>query len=176
MKETTKHRLVFWIRLVSWIAIGCVIPIVIFAHEFGLFVKVTVVYDELGNVVSKTNSTLNGWGIVSVLLIGSFLSSILKDVAEASSPGYSLIKQCYMGLSKTMPLIIAFAVCYFLSGVLDQAMYCLIVLIICKLLSTPINPLPKWKYEKLGNEDYSTFIEHLTDFVKKHSKESGGGS
>lgn len=172
MSELSKKRTIFIVRLVSWILIGCVAPIIFFAIKFGLFREVTVVQDELGNIVSRNDFSLNGWGIVSVLLVGSFISNILKEVSDAFV-GYSLLKQCYKGLCSTMPLIIAFAVCYFLNGVLEQVMLCLIVLILCKLISTPINPLPKWKYEKRGAEDYSTMFEHFTKFVKNYK--SGGG-
>ena len=169
MSQIAKNRIIFWTRMVSWLAVGCGTPITVFAIKFGLFTKTTVEYDELGNIMSQTDVSLNGWGIVSVLLIGSFISAIVKDVAE-SYTGYSLIKQCYVGLCKTMPLIIAFAVLYFLSGVIEQIMFCLMILIVCRLVSIPLNPLPKWKYEKKGNEDYSTLTEVLTDFVKNHLK------
>lgn len=173
MSEMLKKRLIFWARLLSWIAVGCGLPIGVFTYKFGLFKDVTVQYDALGNVISRTSYMPNGWGIVSILLIGSFISSILKEVVEASGSGYTLTKQVYSGLSKTMPLVIAFGVCYFLNGVLDRVMFCLAVLILCRLVSIPLNPLPKWKYEKLGKEDYSTVSEALTKFVKSHI---GGGS
>lgn len=169
MKETTKNRITFVTRLVSWLGIGCGIPIGVFAYKFGLFKETTVLTDELGNVITETSLSLNGWGIVSCLLVGTFLSSIFKEVYE-SCEGYSLMKQCYKGICSTIPLIVAFAICYFLKGVIDQIMFCLITIIICKLISTPLNPLPKWKYEKLGKEDYSSITEALTNFVKEHTK------
>jgi hypothetical protein len=172
MTTSAKNRTVFITRLISWLLIGCVTPIVFFASQFGLFEEVTVVKDELGNVIARTDYSLNGWGIVSCVLVGSFISNILKEVSDAYV-GYSMLKQCYKGLCSTMPLIIAFSVCYFLNGVLEQAMLCLIVIIICKLISTPINPIPKWKYEKRGIEDYCSLSEIFTKFVKKQTK--GGG-
>ena len=72
-----------------------------------------------------------------------------------------------------MPLIIAFTVLYFLNEVMSQVMFCLIVLILCRLASIPLNPLPKWRYEKQGKEDYTEMSEALTKFVKQHVK--GGG-
>lgn len=164
-----KSRIIFWTRLVSWISVGCVTPIAVFATKFGLFTKTTVEYDELGNAIAQTDVSLNGWGIISCILIGTFITSIIKEIADAYT-GYSLTKQCYMGLIKTLPLITAFVVLYFLRGVIDHVMYCLIVLIICKIISTPLNPLPKWKYDKKGEEDYTTVTEALTDFVKTHWK------
>ena len=172
MTDLVKNRTVFWARMASWIAVGCGAPIGAFAYKFGLFNRTVTEYDELGNVVSHTSISLNGWGIVSVLLVGSFVMQILKEIIDSCS-GYSLTKQFYVGLCKTVPLIVAFAVCYFLNGVINQVMYCLIILIICKLISTPLNPLPKWRYEKQGKEDYSTVTEALTDFVKSHVKRGG---
>lgn len=172
MTTVAKNRTIFWTRLVSWIGVGCVTPISVFAAKFGLFTKTTVEYDELGNAISQTDVSLNGWGIVSCILIGTFITSIIKELADAHV-GYSLTKQCYIGLCKTMPLIVAFTVLYFLSGVIEHVMFCLIILILCKLVSTPLNPLPKWKYEKKGEEDYTTVTEALTEFVKSHLKRGG---
>lgn len=169
MTQKTKSRALFWIRMVGWIGVGCGVPIGIFAHEFGLFTKTVTEYDELGNVISQTSTSLNGWGIISVILVGSFLTTILKEMAEAKT-GYSLLKQCYVGLYKTMPLIIALAVFYFLSGVVEQALYCLTILVGCRLASIPLNPLPKWRYEKQNEENYETLTDVLTNFVKSHVK------
>jgi hypothetical protein len=167
-----KNRIIFWTRLLSWLGVGCGVPIGVFAYKFGLFKTTEVVCDELGNVVTQTNISLNGWGIVSVLLIGSFLSTILKEVAD-SYTGYSLVKQCYTGFCKTVPYIVALGILYFLKTIIEQAMFCLGVIIICRLISIPLNPLPKWKYEKRNIEDYSTMSEALTNIVKNYVKRGG---
>ena len=161
----TKSRILFWTRLISWLSIGCGIPIGVFAHKFGLFTKHVVEYDELGNIVSQPDISLNGWGIISILLIGSFISTIVKEIAD-SYTGYSLVKQCYIGFCKTMPFIIAFAILYFLKNIIEQTMFCLGIIVVCRLVSIPLNPLPKWRCEKQGVEDYSTLSENLTKIVK----------
>lgn len=166
-----KHpRAIFWTRFVSWIAVGCGAPITVFATKFGLFTAEVPTVDALGNVVSAPNVSLNGWGIVACLLVGSYLSNIVKEIADATE-GYSMMKQVWKGISDTLPLIIILTVCYFLSGVLSQVMYCLTTVIVCKLAATPINPLPKWKWEKKGVEDYSQISEVFTSLIKKHPKE-----
>lgn len=166
METLSKHpRAVFWARMLGWFGIGCATPIAVFAAKFGLF-KATPTTDALGNVISDVNVSLNGWGIVACLILGSYLTNILREVADANE-GYSLTKQCYDGIAKTMPLIILYVVCYFLSGVLSQAMYCLAWVIVCRLVSTPLNPLPKWKYEKKGVEDYNDALSYLTTLVKR---------
>lgn len=166
MNILSKHpKAVFWSRLAGWFGIGCVTPIAVFATKFGLF-KVTPVTDSLGNPVSGTNVSLSGWGIVACVLLGSYVASIIQEVADAHT-GYSLAKQCYTGIAKTIPLIVAYLVCYFLSNVISQVTYCLAWLIICRLIALPLNPLPKWKYEKKGVEDYTDALKYLTDIVKR---------
>lgn len=162
--DISKHpRAVFWARMAGWFGVGCVTPVAVFASKFGLF-QAAPATDALGNPVSSVNVSLNGWGIISCIIIGSYLVNVVQEIADAHT-GYSLTKQCYTGIVKTLPLIIAYAVCYFLSGVISQVMYCLAWLIVCRIASTPLNPLPKWKYEKKGVEDYSDALKYLTTIV-----------
>lgn len=165
MNTLSNHpRTVFWLRMTGWFGIGCLTPIAVFAAKFGLF-KITPTVDSLGNTVSDVNVSLNGWGIIACVLLGSYIANIIKEVADAHT-GYSLAKQCYAGIAKTIPLVVAYLVCYFLSGVLVEMMYCLAWLIICRLIAVPLNPLPKRKYEKKGVEDYTDALKYLTDIVK----------
>lgn len=159
----------FWVRMLCWIAASCIVPVSVFAVKFGLFSEkqYAPVYDELGNVVNATPPALNGWGIVSCFIVGFTLVSILKEVIKAYT-GYSLIKQFLTGIVQSIiPLVIGFAVCYFLDGVLDNVKYCLLVLIITKLVAIPLNPLPKWRYEKNGVENYNDFLSTIASYIKK---------
>lgn len=157
--------------MIGWISANCIVPIIVFAKKFGLFESKQVYTDSLGNIISSVSSKLNGWGIISCILIGLTLTSIVKEIASAYT-GYSLTKQCFDGIVKSViPLGIAYAVCYFLNGVIAQVMFCLGTLIICKCVAIPLNPLPKWKYEKRGVEDYTDALSYLTKLVK--SKEKG---
>lgn len=162
---------VFWGRLICWISASTVAPIAVFASKFGLFSEqhYEPMYDELGNVINATPPALNGWGIVSCMIIGLTITSILKEVVKAYS-GYSLPKQVLTGIvNSVLPLVVCFGICYFLEGVLDSVKYCLIILIITKLIAIPLNPLPKWRYEKNGVENYDEFI----NTVIKHFKKEG---
>lgn len=175
MKEKTKNRLIFWTRITGWVGTGCAAPIAVFATKFGLFSQsgYTVTTDELGNITSVSPIALNGWGIVSCFLIFWTLTNALKEIRQAYS-GYSMTKQCLDGfINSIMPLIVMFAVCYFLSGVLDNIMYCLGVIIISKTISIPINPLPQWKYTVKGVEDYSDPVTHFITTLTKSIKKGG---
>ena len=161
--------------MTGWVGTSCVAPVAVFATKFGLFkqsgYKVTT--DELGNITSVTPTALNGWGIISCFLVCWTLIQILKEVRDAYT-GYSLTKQCIDGfISSIMPLIIMFGVCYFLRGVIDEILYCLGIIIICKVCSVPLNPLPKWKYDKLGTEDYSDAFTSLVKILKNKTNKGG---
>ena len=159
--------------MVGWLGIGCGIPVWTFASKFGLFKSPPPAVDSLGNPVETANVSLNGWGILCIVLVGSYLMTIVKEVADAR-PGYSFTKQCYKGLSSLIPLIVIYGVCHFLRGSLDQVLFCLAVVIACRAVAIPLNPLPKWKYETKGYEDYSDLLGSLTKFVK--SRRKGGGN
>lgn len=169
MTSKTKGRIVFWSRMSGWLGVGVVAPIATFATKFGLFVKQEPVVDALGNVVQQKGIAMNGWGILCCLLIGSYVMQILKEVVAANQ-GYSLTKQCYDGVMKLIPLIMAYGICFFLNGVIGQIMYCLAILIVCRAAAIPLNPLPKWRFDKTGVEDYSDILSGLTDIVKKLKK------
>jgi hypothetical protein len=169
MSSNAKARLIFWLRMFGWTAAGVAAPTITFATKFGLFNVNSPTVDTLGNVVQSTSVSLNGWGIVCCLLLGSYVMQILKEVMHANS-GYSLTKQCYDGIVKTVPYAIAYGVCFFLNGVISQIMFCLAVLIICRIVAIPLNPLPKWRYEKTGVEDYRDLLSGLTEIVKKLKK------
>jgi hypothetical protein len=163
----------FWTRFTGWLGTGCITPVAIFAKKFGLFTRTgyEITADELGNVTAVSPIALNGWGIVSCFIVCWTLIQILKEVKQAYS-GYSLTKQCIDGfISSVMPLIIMFSICYFLNGVLDSIMYCLGVIIVSRTVSVPLNPLPKWKYEHKGVEDYSDPLTHLINALKNVKKD-----
>lgn len=172
VKEKRKALAVFWLRMFGWLLTGCGAPITTFAVKFGLFTKTgyEIVYDELGNPTSITTTALNGWGIVSCMLVGFTIIQILKEVVSAYT-GYSLTKQILDGiLHKIIPLLIAFFICYFISGVVQQMMVCLGVVIVCQIVAIPLNPLPKWKYEKKGCEDYSDAMSSMVKMLKERFK------
>lgn len=166
-----RSTVIFWVRMVFWLLIGCVTPILVFAIKFGLFtVEPTV--DSMGNPLETTHVALNGWGIIACLVIGKYITYIIKEISDAHK-GYTFAKQCWQSVTHTIPIVIAYVLCYFLSGVISQLMFCLAVLAVCKLVSYPINPLPKWKFEKKGVEDYTELTDVLTNFIKNVTK---GGS
>ena len=169
LKEGKNSLLIFWLRMAGYVLAGVGAPVTTFAIKFGLFdtYGYETMTDELGNVVG-TRVALNGWGIVSVVLAGFFFIGMFKEIVDGYT-GYSLVKQTLMGIYKRiLPLVIIIFVCYFLKGVLDQIMFCLITIGISQIVAIPLDPLPKWSAER-GTENYDTLIERgLSLFHKRH--------
>lgn len=174
--QTRKVRglVIFWARMVGWIIASCVIPIITFSVKFGLFTKNVEQTDSLGNVVESSSVSLNGWGIISCLVIGFTISKVIKEVI-AAYPKYCLAKQCLSGFVKTvLPLAIGFFMCVFLDGVIHHVMFCLGVLAVCQAIAIPLNPLPKWRYEKTGVEEYNTIVSYVTNVLQNRTPDKKG--
>ena len=152
--------------------VGCVVPIAMFSYKFGLFQAsgYEETTDSLGNVIVSSPPAPNGWGIVACVLIGWTAIQIVNEIRKANK-GYSFVNQCLDGLAKTtLPLIAILIACFFIRNSLDDIIYCLIVVMICRTIAIPLNPLPKWRYEKSGVEDYSDALSYIVKFVKSKAK------
>lgn len=167
-----KDLLIFWLRMFGWVASAVVAPITVFSIKFGLFTEYgyKVTTDDLGNVTGM-RVALNGWGIVSIVLIAFAVFSVLHEVIDAYSKKYSYAKQILLGLkNKILPIAVALGICYCLKGVIDQIIFCLFTIGISQLAATCLNPLPKWKSEKKGEEDYSDLLSMLPKYLKTKMK------
>ena len=173
IKSARKSLLIFWLRMLGWIGSGVVAPITTFAIKFGLFTETSynVTTDELGNVTA-TSVAINGWGILSVLIIVLTVKQILDYWIEAQGTGYAYSKQVLTGFKrKIIPLAILIGLTYWLNGVMQQLQFCLIVLAISQTASIAVDPFPAWVAKKKGVEDYNdvltTSIKSLLNKVNK---------
>lgn len=174
LAKAKRDLLVFWARMVGYLATGVATPIAIFSIKFGLFKEYgyVVTTDELGNVTGM-NVAMNGWGIVSILIIALTAYSILKEIVGAYK-GYSFVKQCLTGvLNKIVPLVIAIGIVYYLDGVVEQVLFCLTTIVLSQLAAIPLNPLPEWRYKKNGEEDYSSLATSIVKAVKELNRKEG---
>lgn len=172
LSEAKKRLLIFWLRMIGWICTGVVAPITTFTIKFGLFTKYgyNLVTDELGNVTGM-KIALNGWGIISIVLIALAIFEVINEVIAAQGEGYSYTKQLLLGFkSRCLPLAIATGVAFWLNGCLEQVQFCLIVILISQTAAMALNPLPAWRASKHNKEDYSDLISGLTKIVKEHKE------
>lgn len=173
--KSRKELLIFWLRMVGWVATAVVAPITTFSIKFGLFTEYgyQVTTDDLGNVTGM-KVALNGWGIVSVVLIAFSVFSVLNEIIDAYAKKYSYAKQILLGLkNKILPIAIAIACCYFLKGMMEQIIFCLTTIGICQIAAIALNPLPEWKSKKKGEEDYSDLISLLPKYIRGKMKKEG---
>jgi len=170
--KARKELLIFWARMIGWLAAGVGAPIATFSIKFGLFTQYgyEVTTDELGNITGS-HIAINGWGIVSVILIAFTAISIIKTIIEAYSTKYSFTKQCLVGLkNRIIPIAIGIAICFWIKGVVEQVIFCLVVIGISQIAAIPLNPLPKWKAKVKGEEDYSDLITGFRSFLRHYNK------
>lgn len=175
--EARKKLLIFWARMIGWLAAGVGAPITTFSIKFGLFntYGYQLTTDELGNVTGSYIA-LNGWGLISCILLGAAALSIISEIIDAYTNTYSLTKQCLMGLkNRIIPIAIAIGACYYLKGVMEQVIFCLMVIGISQIAAIPLNPMPEWKYRKKGVEDYSDVLTGLRTFLKDYIKKDKKG-
>lgn len=173
---TKKEKVIFWTRIAGWVLTGVIAPIVTFAIKFGLFTETgyTVTVDELGNVTASTTA-INGWGIISILIVAFAILQAVKEVIYAQSTGYTYAKQLLHGVkSKIIPLAIALGLVYYLQGVVDQLVFCLVVILISQAAAIALNPLPEWRAKKNKEENYDDVMSALVNAIKAYSKKKGG--
>ena len=173
--KARKEILIFWLRMIGWVAAAVVAPVTTFSINFGLFTEYgyKVTTDDLGNVTGM-RVALNGWGIVSILLVVFSAISVLNEIIDAYAKKYSYAKQILLGLkNKILPIAAAIGICYFLKGAIDQIIFCLTTIGICQIAAIALNPLPEWKSKKKGEEDYSDLISLLPKYIRGKMKKEG---
>ena len=157
----------FWIRFASWFVFACALPFSFVAWRFDLF-----------KAVSKIQ--FGGWGIIAIVIVAVFAFTIIKYVKLAFSGKYSLIAQILDGFCKiVLPLLLCLIVLY---SVRDNVILMIQVLgcvTICETVAIPLNPLPKWAYEKqkdVRDGERKDTVDYILDsFFKKKSEHEAGG-
>ena len=122
----------FWIRLGIWIVFAVVAPIGFLAWRYGLF-----------TASDGVRVSLNGWGILAVIIIGFFLLYVIKE-AKRGMPEGSMFVQCLNGYGLLIPLVLCVLILEAIKSNIGYLEQVLIVLIVCEAIAIPINPMPKW--------------------------------
>lgn len=152
----------FWTRFVAWAILACVLPFSFIAYRFQLF-----------KAVSKVQ--ISGWGIFAVLIVAVFAISVFRYIKLALKTKYSLAIQCINGLCKIIiPLLVLYVVIYSIRSNLDLFLQALGCVILCEAAAIPVNPMPKWVYEKQKDvraEDRKDTIDYFIDQFYSRKKE-----
>ena len=135
----SKERRVFAARLAAWFAFACAAPVGFIAWRYDLFAT-----------VSKVN--FGGWGLVAIAIIAAFALSVVKYVKQGLK-GWSMTKQVLSGIAKVLvPLLALYFALAAIRDSLDAFLQALGVTIASEAVAIPLNPLPKWAYEKSRGE------------------------
>lgn len=144
----------FLLRLIAYLIIGLVFPVVFLVYRFQLFSKITTV-------------SIGGWGFVLIIFIIGFIWKLFSNLRKGMK--FSFYKQIINGLcSVTFPLLIAVLSVYWLSGLTTELIEFLIVLLVCESVAIPINPLPQWKFEN-NMEETAVGIGRIVDIIRNRN-------
>ncbi len=122
-------------RLVLWIGLTFVGPILAILTKFEAFTKV------------ENEIKFNGWAIVISLIVAIGVFYILKYVISAMTFNY--IAQLLSGfINLILWLILGLLLVNTITNYSEQLRYVLIVSIITCSLGVMVNPLPRWSYHR----------------------------
>lgn len=152
MEKTKKKSLdsdqrKFVARAVAWATFACVLPVAFIGWRYDLFKKV-------GSL------QLSGWGMIGVAIVFAFGLALVKYV-KAGFSEWSMAKQILSGIAKVLlPLGALLALCVGIRDSLDYFIQAIGCVLMCEAVAIPLNPFPKWVYEKTQGR-----FESAVDFV-----------
>ena len=117
----------------------------------------------------------SGFGVIAIVIVAFFVFAILRYVRIALSAEYSLIGQIINGFCKIIiPLIAALLILNSVKSSVDLMMQALGCVIACEAVAIPLNPLPKWAYERQKDvraEERKEAFDYLLDGFFKRKKD-----
>lgn len=159
-----KHpKTVFWTRLSLWAIFACILPFVFISWRFELF-----------NTVSKIK--IGGWGIIAIVIVAVFIFSLIRYLKLYFGTKYTLTGQCLSGFCKViLPLCVTMVTFYAVKSDIELMLQVLGVVTASEFIAIPLNPLPKWVYEKQKNvraDERKETVDYLLDgFFTRKEKE-----
>lgn len=154
----------FWTRLSAHFAVGTVAPItaILLQKHNGMFVA-QLLFQESGTSISL-------WFIIIAMIFGITSTSYLRWWLK-SLTGYSLTKQVVQGIKSTvLPIIVAALIVGAVSNFFVMIERILWILAITQSAAIPINPMPKYVWEKEDKEQYDGIIIQGVEYISKRNK------
>lgn len=148
-----KQRKIFIFRALLWSIFSCVMPVLFIGWRYDLFKKV-------GSL------QLSGWGLFAIVIVFVFLYVLVKYI-KAGLVEWSMTKQVINGVTKVIiPLGVVLAVCVGIRNSLDYFIQVLGCTIIFETIAVPLNPFPKWVYEKTKGR-FESVVDYIVDQKNK---------
>lgn len=126
----------FIVRLCLYVVVGALIPFAYLVWKFNLF----------SPQPAKESVTIGGWGIIGIIFIAIFFLKTLKAIRKGMI--FSVYTKIIDSITKIfIPLLVAIVVINFLGDIQEELLRFLIVVFICAIPATAVNPIPRWAYE-----------------------------
>lgn len=159
----SKEKKLFIVKVSLWVLFSLIIPVGFIGWRYDLFKK-------------ASQLRLSGWGLIAIIIIAVFLFSLTKYI-KAGFIEWNLTKQIISGVLKIiLPLFILLMITVNIKNNIDYFIQALSCVILSELVAIPINPFPKWVWEKSKGR-----FENTVDFIankfyeKREDTNKGGG-
>jgi len=136
----------FWAQFAAWATLALILPVGFIVWRYDLF-------------RTKTVTQFGAWGFIAIVIVAAFAIACLR-YAKAGMKEWSMTKQVIMGVCRiTIPLL---ALCFALRSMadsIDLLVQALAVATACETAAIPLNPFPKWVWERTKGE-YESLIDY----------------
>lgn len=156
----TTERKIFIARAIAWALFACVLPVLFIGWRYDLF-----------RVVS--NVQFGGWGLIAVVMIFAFLT-VFARYLKSGFPEWSMTKQIVSGVAKILiPLGALLAICVSIRSSLDYFIQALSCTLMCEAIAIPLNPFPKWVWDKSQGR-FESSLDYLAERIGKGKDKKEG--
>jgi len=139
----------FWLQFIAFVAFAGVVPFLTINYYYDLFKE-------------RSSTAVSGWGMVSILVVGSVIVYILEMLLKALNAGFA--KQFIMGITRViLPLTILLFIVNILGNNVDRIQRMLYVFIPTAFIAIIVNPFPVWLEQKIVLKQ----TQALTEAVKQ---------
>lgn len=134
----------FTSKLIAWLLVAVVAPFAIIAWKYDLF----------GGGKSK----FTGWALIALVILGILAFVLIGYVLKLIK--WSMWKQVLGGIRNIiLPLVLLYFGCNLIAENIVTLRTTILMITICEMIAIPINPFPKWIYERNKQELIDTIKE-----------------
>lgn len=148
---------IFILRAVLWTLFAAVIPLIFIGWRYDLFRKAGTIQ-------------LSGWGMIGIFIVLIFLIVLVKYI-KAGFTEWSMVKQVLNGVIKVLlPILVLLGLCMGIKSNIEYFTQALSFVLLSEAIAIPINPFPKWVYEKSKGRFESVIDLFANKLNKKESE------
>lgn len=146
----------FWIRLLTYVLVGWLLPLTYLTVKFDLFQKVSTI-------------SLSGWTLIFIIFSAVFLIKLIKGLKDGLPFSYGV--QLLNGLYKVIvPMIMITLLLYSMKDSVDKVIQLFVIAIPCEMVAIAVNPIPMWAHDNKLDEQGSNLraVLESAGLVKKN--------